>query len=340
MKYNFSANFLKILPPDTNFGQAWETICDTLLREEYKDTSQIRLKAPDKGIDIYRQTPKIAYQCKSSELAIHGNINATECVNSIKSALKVKNEINWKKYYIATNSNFTGNAFQQLQDFLKKEEIENVEQLGPSFWSDLAEKHIDKIKNYLDYRLILTEQEVIEAFRKARYYDNYIQKYAEEISTEKYIVEVTNNRTPIKLKIPFSPNLTIENLLDVVKSILNIKMDRNNFFDTNTSALPSISMTFEDARQSFSKKLHEVVADKEPEFEFWITIVWKDETEKSENDNDPTVLRLMRLETYNEISKRENLTLNERKELTIRRTERLLQNLMWESVETMKTRLQ
>lgn len=337
MKYNFSANFLKILPPDTNFGQAWETICDTLLREEYKDNSQIRLKAPDKGIDIYRQSPKIAYQCKSSELAVHGNIDATECVDSIKSAVKVRNEINWEKYYIATNSNFTGNAFQRLQDFLKKENIENVEQLGPAFWSDLAEKHIDKIKNYLDYRLILTEQEVIEAFRKARYYDNYIQKYIEEISTEKYFVEVTNNRTPIKLKIPFSPNLTIENLLDVVKSILNIKMDRNNFYDTNTSALPSISLTFEDARQSFSKKLHEVVADKEPEFEFWITIVWKDETEKSANDTDSTVLKYMHLEEY---SKRENLTLNERKELTIRRTERLLQNLMWESVETLKTRYQ
>lgn len=337
MKYNFSASFLKILPPDTNFGQAWETICDTLLREEYKDISQIRLKAPDKGIDIYRQLPKIAYQCKSSELAVHGNIDATECVDSVKSALKVKNEINWEKYYIATNSNFTGTAFQRLQDFLKKEKIENVEQLGPAFWSDLAEKHIDKIKNYLDYRLIVTEQEVIEAFRKARYYDSYVQKYAEEISTEKYIVEVTNNRTPIKLKIPFSPNLTIENLLDVVKSILNIKMDRNNFFDTNTSARPSISLTFEDARQSFSKKIHEVVVDKEPEFEFWIKIVWKDETEKSANDTDSTVLKYMRLEEY---SKRESLTLNERKELTIRRTERLLQNLMWESVETLKTRYQ
>jgi len=334
MKYNFSANFLKIVSPDSNFGQAWETICDILLRAEYNDTSQIRIKAPDKGIDIYRQSEEIAYQCKSSELAIHGNIDATECINSIISAVNVKNSINWNKYFIATNSNFTGTAFQRLQDFLKAENITNVEQLGPAYWSDLAEKHLNKISNYLDYRLQLTEQEVFEAFKKAKYYDTYIQKYEEEISTQIYIVEVSNNRTPIKLKIPFSPNLTIKNLLDVVKTILNVKMDRNNFYDTNTSALPSISLTFEQGKQGFSKKISEVVNDKEPNFEFWITIDWKDETQSS-NDEEKDIFFLLTMKDLKEYS-RNSLTLNERKKITIDRTENLLQNLMWESIAQMK----
>jgi len=336
MKYNFSANFLKILPPDTNFGQAWETICDTLLRAEFNDNSQIRLKAPDKGIDIYSQKLKNAYQCKSSELAIHGNIDATECIASIKSALAVKDLISWNNYFIASNANFTGSAFQRLQEYIKNESL-NCEILGPTYWSDLAEKYIDKITQYLDYRLIVTEQEVIEAFKKARYYDQYVQKYSEEISTEKYIVEVSNNRTPIRLKIPFSPNLTIENLLDVVKTILGINMDRNNFYDIKTSALPSISLTFEQIKQGFSKKIGEVVNEKEPKFEFWITIIWKDETEKSVNDDDTKYLknlndilycRNIEFKTYS----RESLSFEERKNLTIRRTEELLQNFMWESI--------
>jgi len=336
MKYNFSANFLKIVPPDTNFGQAWETICDTLLRAELKDESQIRLKAPDKGIDIYSQKLKNAYQCKSSELATHGNIDAKECITSIKSALAVRDIISWDNYFIASNANFTGSAFQKLQEFLKIESL-NCEILGPTYWSDLAEKYIDKITQYLDYRLILTEQEVIEAFRKARYYDQYVQKYSEEISTEKYIVEVSNNRTPIKLKIPFSPNLTIENLLDVVKTILGINMDRNNFYDIRTSALPSISLTFEQAKQDFSKKIGEVVNDKSPEFEFWITIVWKDETQKSVNDDDIRYMKhlkyLLCYSTDFKTYSRESLSFEERKNLTIKRTENIMQNFMWESIE-------
>lgn len=331
MRYNFSANFLKIIQPDTNFGQAWETICDTLLRAEYKDNSQIRIKAPDKGIDIYRQSDKIAYQCKSSELAIHGNIDAIECINSIKSALAVRQEISWYKYFIATNANFTGTAFQRLQEFLNTEKIECVEQLGPAYWSDLAEKHIDKITQYLDYRLVVTEQEVLEAFKKARYYDSYIQKYRDEISTEKYIVEVSNNRTPIKLKIPFSPNLTIENLLDVVKSILGIKMDRNNYYDTKTSALPSISLTFEQVKQSFSKKVGEVVNDKEPYFEFWITIVWKDETQDESKEDKDKYIYYEKMYDFKTITK-ERLSYEQRKRITLDRTEKLLQNLMWENV--------
>lgn len=335
MRYNFSANFLKILQPDTNFGQAWETICETLLRAEYKDNSQIRIKAPDKGIDIYRQTSKTAYQCKSSELAIHGNIDATGCILSIKSALAVKNDIIWNKYFIATNANFTGTAFQRLQEFLKAEKIDCVKQLGPAYWSDLAEKHIDKITQYLDYRLVVTEQEVIEAFKKARYYDSYIQKYGTEISTEKYIVEVSNNRTPIKLKIPFSPNLTIENLLDVVKSILGIKMDRNNYYDTQTSALPSISLTFEQSKQGFSKKIGDVVNEKEPNFEFWITIIWKDETQNESKEDKDVYLKYMTVHELKTIS-RESLTYEQRKKLTLERTENILQDLMWLNIEQLK----
>jgi hypothetical protein len=331
MRYNFSANFLKILPPDTNFGQAWETICETLLRAEYQDNSQIRIKAPDKGIDIYRQSEKTAYQCKSSELAIHGNIDATECIASIKSALAVRQDISWDKYFIATNANFTGTAFQRLQEFLKTENIECVEQLGPAYWSDLAEKHIDRITQYLDYRLVVTEQQVLEAFKKARYYDSYIQKFTKEISTEKYIVEVSNNRTPIKLKIPFSPNLTIENLLDVVKSILGIKMDRNNFYDTATSALPSISLTFEQAKQGFSQKVGEVVNDKAPNFEFWITIVWKDELQNESKEDKDVFMKYLTMKEFKTAS-RESLSYEQRKTFTLDRTEKLLQNLMWESV--------
>lgn len=332
MKYNFSANFLKILSPDTNFGQAWETLCYRLLQTEYSNENLIRLKPPDKGIDIYSQTNKEAYQCKSSEVGVYGNINPADCINSIETACKVKQNIEWGKYYIASNSNFTGNGFKKLQEFIRTNSLDNIEQLGPQFWSDLCEKHYSKVEDLLDYRFLVTEREVIEAFKKARCFDRYIEQYQNDIENHDYIVNVKNNRTPIELKIPFSPNLTIKNLLDVVKTLLNIDMKRNNYYDTQTSANPSISILFKKKKQGFNQKIKDVVNNENPEFELWITIIWRDETEKS--DNDINTQSYMKFLTIKEIN-RETLNYGSRKQLTINRTENILQTMMWEGIDNM-----
>jgi len=334
VKYNFSAAFLKIQSPDTSFGQAWESLCFDLLKAEYNDNSQVRLKAPDRGIDIYRQTEKIAYQCKSNELAKHGTIDVSECIKSLTTALSVRKSIAWDKYFIATNADLSGNGFEKLKDFILKNELSHVEQLGPEFWSGLCEKHIELVTDRLDYRLLVTEQQVISAFEKARYFDKYIKQYTEQISTEQFLVEVRNNRTPLKLKIPFSRELTIENLLDVVQNILQINMGRNNYYDTQTSAQPSISLTFNDSKQPFSKKIKEVTEETEPKFEFWITIVWEDTTKKEDNENDGQTTKIMQYLKMNEY-KKGALSYEQRKAITIDRTEKILQSMMWDGVNSL-----
>lgn len=298
MKYNFSANFLKINSPDTNFGQAWETLCFRLLKADNSNQNIIRFKAPDKGIDIYSQTNQEAYQCKSSEVGVYGNISPTDCINSIRTAMGVRSNINWNKYFIATNSNFTGNGFEKLQEFLQENSLNSIEQLGPEFWSELCEKYYDKVSNLLDYRFLVTEVEVINAFKKARYFDKFVNEYKQEIEEQDYTVNVKNNRTPIELKIPFSPNLTIENLLDVVKKLLNIDMKKNNYYDTQTSANPSISILFKEKKQGFKQKIKDVVNSENPEFELWITIIWADETKKNDNDtNTSNYMELLKMQT-------------------------------------------
>src|SRR5947208_2857223 len=75
MRHSFSAEFLKILPPATNFGEAWENLCLCLLQAETGDTKIMRLGPPDRGIDIYRKRARAAYQCKSSERGTFGTID-------------------------------------------------------------------------------------------------------------------------------------------------------------------------------------------------------------------------------------------------------------------------
>ena len=51
MKHDFSAQFMRVLPPDTSFADAWESLCYVLPDAEHGDQSLIRLRPPDKGVD-------------------------------------------------------------------------------------------------------------------------------------------------------------------------------------------------------------------------------------------------------------------------------------------------
>lgn len=61
MKHDFSAQYLRITPPDLNFGEAWESLCFDLLRVELDDPSLIRLCPPDKGVDVLSRSRAEAY---------------------------------------------------------------------------------------------------------------------------------------------------------------------------------------------------------------------------------------------------------------------------------------
>ena len=88
MKYRFSAEFLKILPPDNSFGDAWESLCFDLLSEEHGIKCLQRLKAPDGGIDILNRKKEItAIQCKSHKYEAIGTISPNESIKSLKSAI-------------------------------------------------------------------------------------------------------------------------------------------------------------------------------------------------------------------------------------------------------------
>lgn len=89
MKFDFSAQFLRINPPDTSFGDSWESLCFTLLDAELDDPSLIRLRPPDKGVDILHRNAHRAFQCKSSEQGAFGSISSNESVKSLNRGLRV-----------------------------------------------------------------------------------------------------------------------------------------------------------------------------------------------------------------------------------------------------------
>ena len=332
MKYRFSAEFLKILPPDNSFGDAWESLCFALLSEEHGVKCLQRLKAPDGGIDILNREKEItAIQCKSHKYGASGTIPPNESIKSLKSAIISRKEIPWKSYVFATNADYSGVGVKKILSTANLNSIGNdvIKFWGPDYWCELCDRHSDTVAHRLDCRVTATESEVIEAFRKARYYDKYVDDYAKKISTDKLVMVVKNNRTPLELELPFSPDLTVENWVDIVQQLLGIRLEQRNFSDIGTSARPVISLVVDRKRQTFKQTIREV-QDNNPDrdFVFWITLVWKDET-KSDGDSGEFLTKLMRSHDAN--LHRDQLSQADRKNKTLERAERLIQTMVWDS---------
>src|SRR6185369_6610445 len=133
MKYDFSSQFLRVDPPDTSFADAWESLCYALLDAELKDTSLIRLRPPDKGVDILHRSARRAYQCKTDERGAFGSIGSTESINSLKAALAEREALNWSSYSFATNASYTGFAFTSIKNVALELGLqdERIDFLGP-----------------------------------------------------------------------------------------------------------------------------------------------------------------------------------------------------------------
>lgn len=339
MKYDFSAQFLRVDPPDTSFSQAWESLCYALLDAELNDTSLIRLRPPDKGVDILHRSARRAYQCKSDERGAFGSLGSTESIKSLKAALAERESLNWNSYSFATNASYTGSAFTAIKGAALAMDLvdEQIEFLGPEFWDKLCNKHTNVVVHRFDYRIPVTKERVAQAFENQRYFPKYVSQYISEIETSELVVRVKNNRTPVVLEVPFSPDLTVEHLVDVLKDLLGVSLDWTNYQDLGTSAGPSISLTIGRTPQTFDKKIGELPIKADEELQFWITIVWRDERSKDAGDAGKHMYaELLTKRTVFTVTSRDMLTYAGREQRTIERSEEIIETMIWNGVRTLK----
>lgn len=332
MKHDFSAQFLRVLPPDTNFGEAWESLCYDLLSVDPKDGGLLRLAPPDRGVDILSRRLRNAYQCKSDERGAFGSLPAKASIDSLSTACGFKQELGWNTYWLCTNANYTGAAVSEITKAAGTFGLSaaDLEFRGPQYWDELCSRHFDKVATRFDYRITATEQQVLDALKASRYFDRYVSEFEEKIKQARFSITIKNNRTPVEVVIPFSPELTVENCLDAAKQMLGLSLDWTNFTDLGTSAGPSLSLTVDRVAQGFSKKISELPLKPGDKLELWVKIIWKDETEEQAPD-EKTVNRRMCLDMLLSRPEVPRHTVSEvdRRRLTVERTEELLQNMIW-----------
>lgn len=336
MRYNFSSEFLKVLPPDTTFGNAWESLCFELLASEHGRDGLQRLCAPDGGIDILRRPTKTAFQCKSDERGAFGSLSAPESIKSLKAAIESRSNLKWESYAYATNANYTGSAIESILAEASTHGIpdDKIDFLGPEYWDAMCSKHFECVNDRFDFRVTVTEAQVVDAFRKARYFDQYVQRFADLISKGTLFLKIKNNWTPVELEIPFSPELTVENCVDAVQELLGVSLKWTNFADLGTSTGPSISLTVDRCSQSFKQTIGEVqAAAGSKDLVFWITLVWKDEMQTEGVDH---VAMCQQMKLYCMTLSRSAFSESERREHTMRRAEEMVQRMIWTAARRLK----
>ena len=263
MRHDFSAQFLRVNPPDTSFGDAWESLCFALTFEETRDRSLVRLSPPDRGVDFLSRSSRKAYQCKSDERGASGSLNAQSSVESLKSAAKAKRALVWDTYFFATNAPYTGVAHENILQEARTLALADtdIEFLGPEHWDRLCRQFPSVAEERLDYRVTLTEARVIEALKSAGYFDRFVEQAKSKMVESPETLTVTNNRTPLEITVPFSKDLTIEMLLDVVRETLGVSLEWKNYPDTKTSCGPSVSITVDRVPQTLRTKLGDLAPE-------------------------------------------------------------------------------
>lgn len=330
MRYTFTSEFLKVVAPATSFGDAWEMLCLHLLRAETGDTTIQRLVPPDRGVDILQVSTRTAYQCKSSERGALGTIAAGPCIDSIDSAKGARNSLGWESLKFAINAPLTGSALAKINEHADAAGMARPTFLPPEHWSELCERHPSVAEKFLDYRMLVSEADVIEALRKARYYDDVVQSAAKAMQAMPMQIDLRNNRTPLVLSIPFSSELTIEKLLDAAQQLMGIKLDRINFPELGTSCRPTLSINVDTKLQTFSRRLSDLSEDERAKLQLWIQLRWRDEL-KSDDPGTGLTHRFRRLDD-DFLHAPPPATVQDRGKETLRRTEALIQDAMWQTV--------
>jgi len=253
----------------------------------------------------------------------------------LRTAIKHRAELGWEDYSFASNADYSGKAVGEIQ--LQAESL-GVQKsflsfLGPQYWSDLCDKHLTRVQDRLDYRLQVTETQVIEAFRRARFFEHKIEEYRKQIAAGHFVFNLANNRTPLRLAIPFSPDLTVRHCLEVAMQLLGVTLDAEQYSNLMTSARPSVSITIDRVPQGFDKKIREFNSDELEHMALWITVIWKAELEER---GEHLQLGYLLVDTSTvDALKALNLTPQQRGAKTVERYERSLQMAMWRSANTL-----
>jgi hypothetical protein len=196
------------------FGDTWEQFTCKLLNLE-NDTAQIIIrKPPEQGVDLFYQKLGYAYQCKSVENGIDNEFNVTQAKQSISSALKIKDSLNWKEYYLCTNVEITGNQTTLLREIYKDLII-----LPKSYWITLCEKFSNFVEINFRKELILPKPSKATSNKSIN--DFYTENMLAKLNENSYDIHFYTQEHDKIYTIEVSDGFLVSELIDTIAAFLN-----------------------------------------------------------------------------------------------------------------------
>jgi len=283
MKYEFSSAFFNADFYSNDISEIWTSLCYDVLIHELGQRELMRLQSREYGIDISHQSSGTAFICLAVNNPAEETPSADVALASIAFAEKYHYDLKWKRLALCTNAPFSREAMAIIVQEFGKQRVEAGELgfLGPDRWGTFVDKYPNIVSERFNYRVRASIDDVVNAFEGARYIEQYIKEYVEKTQGDDYHVILTNNRNAVEIEIPFSPELTVESLVDISLQLLDISLESSNYPDLNTSARLSISAVVSGSALPFRKKLSEIPIHSGGFIELFIRIIWKKEDPKS-----------------------------------------------------------
>lgn len=297
MKYKLYPPFL-VVPEEEDFADVWEAFCFKLIHLDNISNNMHRRNPPEQGVDIFDQTFKIAYQCKSVESGKSGDFNVTKAIESLESALKIKDQLGWETYIICTNVTVSGTAEQKLKKIYPDLIIKSKNN-----WEVLCEKYADKVERNFNILVEVPGERVVNSIKK-EFLEHYSSKLIKKLESESIEIYLFSNRYDRLFKITVSPSFTIKELIEVLRVFFKLP-ESKVISSEDISVSLSHSIVFNKKQQELQKTLGDIGIKNNDLITYWTTIKWKDNFEfKTDVIHHMTIEMSQKMFNKNERSKK------------------------------------
>jgi hypothetical protein len=299
--YRLQPPFLYVAE-EQDFSKAWEHFCCKLLNINNKTKEIYVRNPPEQGVDIFYQSKKIAYQCKSVESGKSGDFNATKAVESIEAAKRIKTQLGWEKYVLCVNVAISGTAEAAL-----KKALPDIEILPNSHWTQLCETYPVEVERNFRRLVEVPRARVLDAIHN-RFIDHYSAQLREKIEESSFDVFLYSNRYDTTYRIPVCESLSCRDLLGIVRECFKLPESTNISAEgINISLMHSV--IFNGKKIPLSNTLKDAGVSHGSIITYWTKIVWTDAEKEFEGD----VMNMMTSDMVNRATR----TLSQRKERAI-----------------------
>lgn len=196
----------------------------------------------------------------------------TKAINSLKSALEIKEELGWEKYVLCVNVNITGSSEKKLKEIYPEIIIKSK-----NYWEILCEKHYDKVERNFNILVEIPSGKLLKTIE-----ENFINHYSEKLKLliEKKSIDLYlfSNRYDSIYKMKVSPDFTINDLLEIIRKFFKLP-ESKDFVSDGIRVSLNHSIVFNKRKQPISKTLREIGIEQGDVITYWTTIIWKDKFE-------------------------------------------------------------